>query len=88
MGGRFTESYRRVAEEGGPSEEEIRQALATLGGAWDRVAGSVSSALQEEEVRRRLRQAAAALAAALGATLSQLGEDLEEPADGPGAEEE
>ena len=31
-------TYRQVADEEGPSEAEIRQALATLAGAWNQIA--------------------------------------------------
>jgi hypothetical protein len=76
LGTRLRDTYRNVASENGPTEEEIKDALGTLAGAWNQVAGSVSSALQDTEVREKLKEAAGALAAALGRTISDLGSEL------------
>lgn len=73
---RLKETYQKVASDRGPSEEEIKQAFGTLVGAWDQVAESVSSALQDPEVRHHLKAAASSLAAALGDTISELGNEL------------
>lgn len=85
LGNRIRDTYRRVASEDGPTEDEIKQALATLAGAWGHVAGSVSAALEDEEVKYRLRQAAGSFASALGATITELGRELQ---DGLSSEEE
>ena len=74
--GRIADTYRRVAHEGGPSEDEIKQAFATLAGAWDQVAESVTTALRDPEVRERLKNAASSFASALGNTISELGTEL------------
>lgn len=66
-------TYRQIADEEGPSEAEIRQALATLAGAWNQVARSVGLAMQDEAVRAQLRQAASSLATAVGATFAEFG---------------
>lgn len=79
LGDRLKSTYRTVASEGGPSEEEIREAFSTLMGAWNQVAGSVSTALQDPEVREKLKDAASSFAAAMGNTLSELGAELREP---------
>lgn len=76
FGERLKETYRNVASEDGPSEEEIREAFGTLIGAWDQVAGSVSTALQDPEVRARLKAAASSFANAVGNTISELGDEL------------
>jgi hypothetical protein len=76
LGQRLKETYRKVASDGGPSEDEIKQAFGTLVGAWDQVAESVSSALQDPEVRHHLKAAARSLGAALGDTISELGNEL------------
>jgi len=93
LGERLKGTYRRVASEDGPTEEEIKEALATLAGAWDQIATSVSSALQDPEVRRKLKDAASSLATAVGTTINELGTELrgtESAARDPsaGAEEE
>lgn len=78
LGERIKETYRKVASEDGPSEEEIKEAFGTLIGAWDQVAGSVSTALQDPEVRARLKTAASSFATAVGTTISELGDELRE----------
>lgn len=84
--GRIADTYRRVANDDGPSEEEIKQAFATLAGAWDQVAESVTTALRDPEVREKLKSAAGSLASALGATIGELGSELGERED-PAEEE-
>jgi hypothetical protein len=76
LGDRLKDTYKRVAAEGGPSEEEIKDAFGTLLGAWDRVAESMSTALQDPEVREKLKDAASCFAAAVGNTISELGSEL------------
>lgn len=78
LGERLKETYRMVASESGPSEEEVREAFGTLIGAWDQVAESVSTALQDPEVRERLKAAASSLASAVGNTISELGTELKD----------
>jgi hypothetical protein len=68
-------TYHQIADEEGPSEAEIRQALATLAGAWNQMARSVGLAMQDEAVRAQFRQAASSLATAVGATFAEFGDD-------------
>ena len=51
LGDRLRDTYRKVANGDGPSEEEVKEALGVLAGAWDQVAGAVSVALKDPEVR-------------------------------------
>lgn len=76
LGDQLKDTYRRVANEDGPTEEEIKEALGTLAGAWNQVAGSVSAALDDPEVRQRIKDAGSAFATAVGRTISGLGEEL------------
>ena len=85
---RLRDTYRDLASDDGPSEEEIKAALATLAGAWDQVAASFSAAMGNPETRAQLKKAAGSLATALGATVSGLGDEIrsrdesdDEPAD-------
>lgn len=78
LGDRLKSTYRRVADEDGPSEEEIRQALTTLAGAWSTVADSIGDALRDPDVRQRLKEAASSFATAVGRTISELGVELRE----------
>lgn len=78
LGQRLRDTYRRVASEGGPSEDEIKDAFGTLIGAWDQVAESVTTALEDPEVRERLKAAASSFATAVGNTISELGSELKD----------
>jgi hypothetical protein len=76
LGDRLKDTYRRVAADRGPSEDEIKGAFATLVGAWDQVAESVTSALRDPEAREHLKKAASSFATALGSTISDLGDEF------------
>jgi hypothetical protein len=76
LGYQLKDTYRKVASDHGPSEEEIKDAYVTLANAWGQVAGSVSSALQDPVVRQRLKDAGSAFATAVGRTISDLGDEL------------
>lgn len=65
-------TYRRAADQSGPSEDQVRDALRTLAGAWNQLAGSVGTAIQDPEVKRHLKKAASSLVNAVGASLSEL----------------
>ncbi|MEA1903081.1 MAG: hypothetical protein U9N56_06105 [Actinomycetota bacterium] len=82
LGQRLKDTYRQVADDHGPTEEEIKGAFSTLAGAWDQVAESVTTALQDPQVREQLKDAASSLATALGATISELGSELKKTAEG------
>lgn len=93
LGDQLKDTYRKVSSDGGPSEDEIKDAFGTLAGAWNQVAGSVSSALQDPEVRQKLKDAGGAFATAIGRTISELGDELRDdetwqPTSPPSDEEE
>jgi hypothetical protein len=81
LGDRLKDTYRRVAADRGPSEDEIKGAFATLIGAWDQVAESVTSALRDPEAREHLKKAASSFATALGSTISDLGDEFKGQSD-------
>ncbi len=62
LGGRLRQTYTEAADGKGPTEEEIRQALSTLGRAWNHLAGAFGVAIQDREVRQHLKSAAGSLA--------------------------
>jgi hypothetical protein len=76
LSSRLRDSYRTVASPDAPSEQEIRDALGTLAGAFSQVADSVTTALRDPDVRDRLKEAAGALASAVGRTIADLGTEL------------
>jgi hypothetical protein len=88
LGERLRQAYGRVASEEGPTEEEIRSALATLAGAWDQVSASLSTVLNDAETRAHLKRAAGSFAAALGATISDLGDEWSNAGRGTGSDED
>jgi len=76
IGEKLKGTYRDLAGEEGPSQEDVRQALDTLGDAARAVADSVGAAMRDPEVRDQVKDAAASLVTAMGRTFSQLGEEL------------
>ena len=88
LGHRLKSTYRKVADEQGPSEDEIKGAFATLAGAWDQIAESVSDILGDQETRDGLKRAAGSLASALGSTLADLSSEFGSGRGHPGAASE
>ncbi len=91
LGQQLKDTYRSVAKDRGPSDDEIKQAFSTLAGAWSQVAESVSTVLTDPDIRQQLKEAASSLATALGATITELGSELKKatsPAAPQGDEEE
>jgi hypothetical protein len=88
LGEKLKSRYRSEAGASGPSEEEVREALRTLGGAWDRVTSALAAAARDEEVRRAARQAANSFAEAIEAALSEIPTHLRSDQPGPGTGEE
>lgn len=72
LGEKLKSRYREVAGTEGPTDEELKAALRTLGGAWDRVADAVTAAMKDEEVRRSVKQTANSLAEAIGAAFNEI----------------
>jgi hypothetical protein len=72
LGDRLKSTYRKVADEHGPTEAEIRGAFTTLAGAWGQVADSVTDILRDPGTREGLKRAASSLTNALGSTFTQL----------------
>ena len=65
-------AYRSVADEAGPSEEEVREAFRTLAGAWNQIAGAVGAAISDPEVKSQVKRATSSLVSAIGATLAEM----------------
>ncbi|MGH8914668.1 MAG: hypothetical protein ACRDZM_09160 [Acidimicrobiia bacterium] len=87
IGDRLKDAYHQAASDGGPTDEEIRDAFATLAAAWDRLAASFSAALGDPRARAHLKNAAGSLVTALKAIVSDLGDGLDvEGGDGPNDE--
>lgn len=88
LGNRLKSTYRKVSDEQGPSEDEIKGAFATLAGAWDQIAESVSDILRDPETRDGLKRAAGSLASALGSTLTDLSSEFGSDRGNTGSSEE
>ena len=78
---RIRYTYSKVADDRGPTEEEIKTAFATLAGAWDQVAESVTTALRDPAIREQLKDAAGSIASAIGSTVTDLGSELRRDTD-------
>lgn len=76
IGDKLKDRYREMSGEDGPSEDQVRLALETLGDAARAVADSVGSAMKDPAVREQVKDAAASFVTALGQTFSQLGDEL------------
>jgi hypothetical protein len=81
LGDRLKETYQKVADEKGPTEEEIRLAFTTLARVWDQASSSMSAVFQDPELRRRLKDTAASLTAALGDTIGGVGREMQHDAE-------
>ncbi|HSJ27147.1 MAG TPA: hypothetical protein VLB67_02985 [Acidimicrobiia bacterium] len=81
IGEKLRERYREMSGEGGPSEDEVKSALETLGEAARAVADSMGSAMKDPEVRDQVKDAAASFVTAIGQTFSQLGAELRKTGD-------
>jgi hypothetical protein len=81
LGDRLKEAYRRVADDGGPGEEELRQAFATLAGVWDQLSSSLSVVFHDPELRLHLKATAATLAETLGDTITGVGREMRHDAE-------
>jgi hypothetical protein len=86
LGRRLRDLYHSVSDEEAPSEGDVRDAFAVLAGAWNQVASTLGTAVQDPEVRRHLRTAIGSLADAVAATVSGLAAELQ--ADEVSGEEE
>jgi hypothetical protein len=76
LGKRLKDTYRQTAGETGPSEDEVKAAFRTLGGAWDRLAETIGAAARDEQLRENVKQAATGFFEAMGAAFSELGAEL------------
>lgn len=81
LGEKLRRHYRGLAGDDGPTEDEIREALLTLGRAARSVVSSLESAANDPDFRQRLEELAASFASTIGKTLSALGEELRRTSD-------
>ncbi len=71
--------YRQVVGDTGPDEDEVRAAFETIGDAARAVADSIGQAIRDPDTREQLKKMSSSVASAIGATLSQLGEEIVRP---------
>lgn len=79
LGSMFTNHYQaQEGEEGAAvaSEDEVKDALRTLGASIKAAFATVGDAFKDPEVQAEARQAAGSFFDALGATFSELGDDI------------
>jgi hypothetical protein len=79
IGERFKEHYEKT-ESSDPEEDasvdEVRSALRTLGDALDNVFTAVGQAFRDPAIRSEAKEAAGAIATALGATFNELSDEV------------
>jgi Flp pilus assembly pilin Flp len=73
---KLKDRYQEVVGDEGPSEDEVREALRTLGTAVQAVFDSLGTAMRDPEVRTQVKNAAAGFMAAIGQTFTDLGSEL------------
>ena len=79
LGSMFAHHYRAQEGEGGAepaSNDEVKDALLTLGESINAAFATVGDAIKDPEVQEEARQTAGAFFAALGRTFSELGDDI------------
>lgn len=76
LGATLRDHYAAVAGPDGPSEEQVRGALRTLGEAFEQMIESLGSAFRDPAVRDQARKAAGSVVTAIGATFGDVGEEL------------
>ena len=81
MGDKLREQYKELVGDEGPSEDQVRDALKTLGTAVQSVVESVGAALRDPEVRSQVKEAAAGFASAVGQTFNDLGDEIRKAPD-------
>lgn len=74
--GELRAKYHELVGEDGPTEEEIREAVRTLGAAAQSLVGSVGTAMSNPEVRTQVKDAASSLMTALTETFFGLADEL------------
>lgn len=90
LGRKLRDTYRESAVEAGPTEDEVKAALRTLGGAFDRMTNAFGAAVRDEQVRQNVKKAATGFVEAVGAAFSELGSELrrsgphDQPVEEPG----
>jgi Flp pilus assembly pilin Flp len=85
---KLKDRYREVVGDDGPSEDQVKDALRTLGTAVQAVFDSVGTAMRDPEVRTQVKDAAAGFMSAVGQTFTDLGSELRRNGDGAAEEEE
>jgi hypothetical protein len=82
LGRKLRDTYLETARDSAPTEHDVKAALRTLGGAFDRMTTAVGAAARDEQVRENVKRAATGFFEAVGAAFSELGSELRRS--GPG----
>ncbi|MDH4116475.1 MAG: hypothetical protein OEX04_01190 [Acidimicrobiia bacterium] len=83
VGDKLRDKYSELVGDDGPSENDVRSALKTLGTAVQAVFDSLGAAMRDPEVRTQVKDATAGFASAVGQTFSELGEEIRRAAGSP-----
>lgn len=76
---KLRDRYAEIVGDDGPDEDEVRDAIKTIGTAAQSLLESISVSMRDPEVRDQVKDASSTFFSAIGQTLSDLGDELREP---------
>lgn len=79
LGSKLRDRYAEIVGDHGPAEDDVREAVKTIGTAARSMFESISASMRDPEVRDQVKEASAAFFSAVGRTLSELGDELRKP---------
>lgn len=79
LGSKLRDRYTEIVGDDGPAEDDVREAIKTIGTAAQSMFESISASMRDPEVRDQVKEASATFFSAIGQTLGELGEELRKP---------
>ncbi len=86
IGSKLRDRYAEIVGEDGPAEDDVRDAIKTIGTAAQSMIESIGVSMRDPDVREQLKDASSTFFTAIGQTLSELGDELrnaQEPDESP-----
>lgn len=87
LGSTLRERYTEIVGDDGPAEDDVRDAIKTIGTAAQSMFESISASMRDPAVRDQVKEASATFFSAIGRTLGELGDELRKPEPPPRAPE-
>lgn len=79
LGSKLRDRYTEIVGDDGPAEDDVREAIKTIGTAAQSMFESLGASMRDPEVRDQVKEASASFFSAIGRTLGELGEELQKP---------